>query len=124
MWSNLEEYYRDCSQAISGAHKRYKTIIWRMCVFYYGVNKVTKPFEYPIPRCDDAIHIFQVGSFQNVIIAVDAQQGYHQVCARVIERETLVLFSPDNKKYWFKVMPFGPVNAPSFYSCMIENFKK
>ena len=36
--------------------------IWRMCVSFRGLNKVTKIFEYPIPRCDDAITIFQVGS--------------------------------------------------------------
>ena len=30
-------------------------LVWRMCVSYRGLNKVTKPFEYPIGRCDDAI---------------------------------------------------------------------
>ena len=30
-------------------------LIWRMCLSYRGLNKVTKPFEYPIRRCDDAI---------------------------------------------------------------------
>ena len=29
--------------------------IWRMCVSYHGLNKVTNPFEYPIGRCDSAI---------------------------------------------------------------------
>jgi len=101
-----------------------KNFIWRMCVSYRGLNKVTKPFEYPIPRCDDAIHIFQVGSCQIWVITVDARQGYHQVCVRAIDREKLAFFSPDDKKYCFKVMPFGPVNAPSFYSCMMGNFKK
>ena len=66
-----------------------KNFIWRMCVSYRGLNKVTKPFEYPIPRCDDAIHIFQVGSYQIWIITVDARQGYHQVCVRAIDREKL-----------------------------------
>jgi len=33
--------------------------IWRMCVSYRGLNKVTRPFEYPIPRCDDAIGFFK-----------------------------------------------------------------
>ena len=29
--------------------------VWRMCVSYHGLNKVTRPFEYPIPQCDDTI---------------------------------------------------------------------
>ena len=24
--------------------------VWRMCVSYRGLNKVTRPFEYPIPQ--------------------------------------------------------------------------
>ena len=29
--------------------------IWRMCVSYHVLNKVTKKFECPIPRCEGAI---------------------------------------------------------------------
>lgn len=36
--------------------------IWRMCVSYRKLNSVTKPFQYPIPRCDDAISIMVVGA--------------------------------------------------------------
>jgi len=36
--------------------------IWRTCVSYRKLNSVTKPFEYPIPRCDDAVTIVMVGS--------------------------------------------------------------
>ena len=36
--------------------------IWRMCVSYQKLNSVTKTFEYPIPRCDDAVTIVMVGS--------------------------------------------------------------
>ena len=31
--------------------------VWRMCVSYRKLNAVTKPFQFPIPRCDDAISI-------------------------------------------------------------------
>ena len=68
-----------------------------MCVSYCGLNKVTKPFEHPIPRCDDTIHIFQFGSCQVWVITLDARQGYHQFCARTIDREKLAFFSPDYK---------------------------
>ena len=38
-----------------------QNFVWCMCVLYRGFNKVAKTFEYHIPRCDDAISIFQVG---------------------------------------------------------------
>ena len=28
---------------------------WRLCVSYRRLNQVTKPFAFPIPRCDDAV---------------------------------------------------------------------
>ena len=42
---------------------------------------------------------------------------------REIDREKLALFSPDGLKYTFKVMPFGPTNAPSFYSEIMNSIK-
>ena len=35
----------------------------------------------------------------------------------------LAFFAPDNNKYCFTVMPFGPTNAPSFYTAMMRNFQ-
>ncbi|MGH7974524.1 MAG: hypothetical protein ACREBR_03270 [bacterium] len=29
--------------------------VWRMCVSYRKLNSITKPFEFPIPRCADAV---------------------------------------------------------------------
>ena len=31
--------------------------VWRMCVSYRKLNAVTKPFQFPIPRCDAVIVI-------------------------------------------------------------------
>ena len=95
-----------------------------MCVSFRGLNKVTKSFEYPILRCDEAISVFQVGSCLILIITVEARQGYHQVIVWVNDKEKLAFFSPDDKKYYFKVMPFGPVNARPFYTIMMANLKK
>ena len=100
-----------------------KEFVWRMCVSYRKLNSVTKPFEFPIPRCDDTIAVLEVGGSAVYIITVDARQGYHQVTVRIIDREKLAFFAPDGKKYTFKVMPFGPTNAPAFYTCMMGNFR-
>ena len=31
-----------------------KSFVWRFCINYVRLNKITKPAKYPIPRCDDA----------------------------------------------------------------------
>ena len=98
--------------------------VWRMCVSYRGLNKVTKPFEYLIPRCDNAISSLDGGSGIIWIICLDARQGYHQIFVRMMDREKLAFLAPNNVKCTFKVMPFGPKNAPAFYSCMMGHFKE
>ena len=96
--------------------------IWRICDSCRGSNKVTKPFEYPIPRCDYAITLISVGSNIIYIITVDAKQGCHQIAVYVLHQEKLDLFAPNNSKCAFKVMPFGPMNAPAFYTRMMQDF--
>ena len=98
--------------------------VWRMCVSYRGLNKVTLPFAYPIPRCDDAIAVLNVGGVRIYLITVDAKQGYHQVAVKRSDQSKLAFFAPNNKKYTFKVMPFGPTNAPAFYTCMMQEFRE
>ena len=38
--------------------------VWRMCVSYRKLNAVTKPFQFPIPRCDAVIVILGCGADQ------------------------------------------------------------
>ena len=35
----------------------------------------------------------------------------------------LAFFVPADRKYIFKVMPFGATNAPSFYTAIMSDFK-
>ena len=90
--------------------------IWRMCVSYRALNAITRPFQFPIPRCDYSIYVLGHGSVYIFIIALDARQGYHQVAVRYEDQEKLAFFAPDDNKYCFTVMPFGPTNAPTFYN--------
>ena len=57
------------------------------------------------------------------IISLDARQGYHQVAVREIDREKLAFFYPNDRKYCFNIMPFGPTNTPIFYTAVMKNFK-
>lgn len=99
---------------------------WRMCVSYRNLNAVTKPFTYPIPRCDNAISSLGpiVYGDDILFISLDAKQGYHQILVKQSDREKLAFFAPNGVKYTFKVMPFGPTNAPSFYTCMMHQLQK
>ena len=47
-------------------------------------------------------------------ISLDNKTGYHQISVRFADQEKLAFFAPDNKKYTFTVMPFGPRNALPF----------
>ena len=40
-----------------------------------------------------------------------------------IGAEKLALFAPNDKKYTFNVMPFGPTNALDFYIAMMKDLK-
>jgi hypothetical protein len=51
--------------------------IWRLCVSYRRLNQVTLPFEYRIPRCDDAIDNFGDSAGRLFFIALDNKTGYH-----------------------------------------------
>ena len=35
----------------------------------------------------------------------------------------MAFFAPDNKKYTFNIMPFGPTNSPVFYTAMMKDLK-
>ena len=94
-----------------------------MCVSYRHLNQVTLPFEYPIPRCDDAIDNFGDSAGHLHFISLYNKTGYHQISVRDKDQEKLAFFGPDHKKYTFTVTPFGPRNAPAFYTCMMRVFQ-
>ena len=73
--------------------------VWRMCVSYRGLNKITNSFEYPIIRCDIFIENLGDGSGIIYFICLDAAQGYHQIRVRKSDMEKLAFFGPDGKKY-------------------------
>ena len=61
--------------------------IWGVCVSYRKRNGITKPFDFPILRCDESISTGGSRSNKIWIISLDARQGYHQISVRHIYRE-------------------------------------
>lgn len=101
-----------------------KDFIWRICVSYRRLNSINELFEFPIPQCDDAVTVLGIQTGEDLFfISLDAKQGYHQILVRKEDRQKLAFFAPDGNKYTFRVMPFGPTNAPGFYTCMMGEFK-
>lgn len=90
---------------------------------YRAINKITRPFQYPIGRCDDAIE--KLGDSAGVLyfITLDCAQGYYQIRVWHRDQEKLAFFAPPRKKYTYTVLPIGPVNAPPFDTAMVRQFQ-
>ena len=56
-----------------GHIKNINNFIWRICVSYRRLNSNIKLFEFPIPRCDDAIAIIDTGSQFIWVISLDTR---------------------------------------------------
>jgi hypothetical protein len=67
--------------------------VWRFCVNYRPLNAVTKPFDYPIPRCDDALEECGDSKGRLYFISVDAKAGYHQISVEKHSQEKLALWA-------------------------------
>jgi hypothetical protein len=98
--------------------------VWRFCVNYRLLNAVTKPYDYPIPRCDDALEDFGDSKGRLYFISVDAKSGHHQISVNEFSQEKLAFIGPDNVKYCYTVMPFKPKISPAAYTAMITILKK
>ena len=86
----------------------------RMCISYRHLNNVTKPFQFPIPRCNDGITIIECGAAIAWIISLDGRQGYHQVAVLKVDKEKLAFLLLSIKHIVLQLMPFGPTDSPGF----------
>ena len=71
---------------------------------YRKLNQVTCPFNFPIPRCDDAVQ--DIDTEENYFIAVDMDIGYWKLVAEEEARERLAFFALDGNSWW-KSMHIG-----------------
>ena len=78
---------------------------WRLCVSYRKLNQVTKPFQYPIPRCNDAVE--EIPPWAIAFISIVFDSGYWQIKASKLTKHKLAFFGPNMKKTW-DVIPWEP----------------
>ena len=99
----------------------WQDFVWRLCVFYRRMNQVTRPFMYPIPRCDDAVT--EIPPSAKYFIAFDLDCGYWQVALEKKSRAKTAFFTPDGKRRW-RVMPMGFLNSHAIFVSMMADLKK
>jgi hypothetical protein len=74
--------------------------IWHMCVSYRKLNGVTLAFEYPIPRCDDAIDDLVTASVDcGLSVSTHAKATIKSVSASWTKRNSPSL-APTGKIYF------------------------
>ena len=97
--------------------------VWRMCVNYRHLNRVTKPYRFPIPRCHESIQDFGDSHGAIYTIALDAFSGFHQIACTDNAKDKLAFWGPDEQKWTYTVMPFGPTNGPPVYQGFMTMLK-
>ncbi|GKC18275.1 putative reverse transcriptase domain-containing protein [Tanacetum coccineum] len=94
--------------------------LFRMCIDYRELNKLTVKNCYPLPRIRDLFDQLQGFS---VYSKIDLRSGYHQLQVRE-EDISKTAFVTRYGHYEFQVMPFGLTNAPTVFMDLMNRVCK
>jgi hypothetical protein len=95
---------------------QWEDYIWRLCVSYRKLNQVTRTFQFPIRRCDDAVA--DIPPWAKVFLSFDLDSGYWQVALDSESKSRTAFFTPAGKKRWC-VMPMGFLNSHAIFVSMM-----
>jgi hypothetical protein len=101
------------------AHVHWSEFVFRLCISCRNLNTVTRPFTFPITRCNKAVE--RVGDAQHHIKA-NLDAGCWQVEMSPSSREKSAFFLVNGKKH-FKSMPMGAMNAHAFFVLMTSKME-
>ena len=88
----------------------------RFCVDYRGLNSVTKPDAFPLPRISDILD--QLGGAQ-YFSSLDLASGFWQILVDPQSQEKTAFATPHGL-FEFRVMPFGLTNAPAVFQRLMQ----
>ena len=91
-------------------------MIWRICVDYRELNKVTKKHAHPLPNTQDEI---QRASGHKYYAFLDLENGFWQIRMHEDDSEKTAFVTPFGIYQWL-VMPFGLCNAPATFQSFME----
>ncbi len=89
----------------------------RMCIDYRGLNKITVPNRYPLPRIDDLLDKLEGSS---TFSSLDLLSAYHQIKLTPQDVPKTAFRTPFGH-YQYRVMPFGLTNAPSVFMAAMDD---
>ena len=91
----------------------------RIVFDYRRLNAITRKLHYPMP---DTVKLLRQFRGKGFITSLDLKGGYWHVPIKPEDRyKTAFIFN--NKIWQWKVMPFGPTNAPMYFQmCMKDIF--
>jgi hypothetical protein len=88
----------------------------RLCIDFWQLNKVTFKNKYSLSRIDDIID--QLKGVK-IFSKIDLRSGYHQVRIKD-EHISKTAFRTRYSHYEFTVVPFGLLNAPVVFMCLMN----
>ena len=83
----------------------------RFCVDYRGLNALTKPDTFPLPRIDELLDRY--------FSTIDLASGYWQIRVDKDSQEKTAFVTPQGL-FHFKVMPFGLTNVPAVFQHLMQ----